>query len=893
MKKLSYLKILMCVLMFTISFSLMACSHTHKFGEWQIIKPATCTEDGLMQRKCKKDDTVETKTISKFGHDLTEWFQLSAATCTEDEVLKRECKNCTYTETSLGKLAHHSFGEWNEIIKANCDHVGEATRECSVCGEIETNVIPKTSHALSNWLQVQPATCFSVEILRRSCSNCDYFENKFGTTYLPHTYNSWEQVSPATCTSVEVSKRTCKFCTHYETKNGSTLLAHVYNDWFQLSPANCTNSEVLKHVCKNCEHYETKKGAVATGHSFTGWTLTSEPTCSTYGVETRSCNKCEKTETRNGSTLLPHVYGEWYELSPATCVKSQILKHECNNCSHYETMNSGDSLGGHLMGSWQQQSPATCTSEEILKRTCSRCSYKETKTGAEKLNHFYSEWEEVIAPSCVHTGTLARICLVCDKHETKPGDSYGDHSFTNWQVTIPKTCIHYETQKRKCLNCTLEETNVGTELGDHVFEEWHTHTPVTCTTNEILERFCEICSNRETTTGTLATGHDYYSTITNPTQNTLGFTTHTCKNCSNNYNDSYTCLITYEGDCRVATAPQVQAKIVNKDSTFESLNKLSNFNPITYKVNGTEIDESYVVNSSITVNVTWKTDTEVEFDSTLLKIKKLEELSASYNSSNKELRVLQYIMNRYYTGSDKSLWKVMCGTPDAGFETYVTSNQGNINVASLRSIPYITIPTTNEEVDIVHMFATMSSIFYNIVYSSINIENIIGATKADDVTGWAGDLVTLVQDLVETGYTGDALQAEAYRLLGASKSVDSQFRDQDLYADLDTINIYSIYKNTNATSISSVMEDYYYNKLQDRKTLAITNAFSSELSSGTIEQKAEKIVNRIKQNDFIEETFYTSLAGVTPLAPRKGVSTTEHAEQFKAAAIAFVTYLTT
>ncbi len=44
--------------------------HVHAFGEWTIIKDATCTEEGVKTRTCRLCSETETQTIEALGHEL-------------------------------------------------------------------------------------------------------------------------------------------------------------------------------------------------------------------------------------------------------------------------------------------------------------------------------------------------------------------------------------------------------------------------------------------------------------------------------------------------------------------------------------------------------------------------------------------------------------------------------------------------------------------------------------------------------------------------------------------------------------------------------------------------------------------------------------------------------
>ncbi len=56
-----------------IHYNFVPCTEVkhNAFGEWKVIKNATCTEDGLRQRVCSFDDFVQTQTVPALGHDFS------------------------------------------------------------------------------------------------------------------------------------------------------------------------------------------------------------------------------------------------------------------------------------------------------------------------------------------------------------------------------------------------------------------------------------------------------------------------------------------------------------------------------------------------------------------------------------------------------------------------------------------------------------------------------------------------------------------------------------------------------------------------------------------------------------------------------------------------------
>ena len=56
--------------------------HVHSWGEWELIKEASCTEEGLEQRVCSEDAThVETRSVEKLEHQWIDATYTQPKTC--------------------------------------------------------------------------------------------------------------------------------------------------------------------------------------------------------------------------------------------------------------------------------------------------------------------------------------------------------------------------------------------------------------------------------------------------------------------------------------------------------------------------------------------------------------------------------------------------------------------------------------------------------------------------------------------------------------------------------------------------------------------------------------------------------------------------------------------
>ena len=74
--------------------------HTHIYGEWQVIKDATCTEDGLLQRFCSLCNDAESDVISK-GHLWQEYKIDTEPTTVSNGSMSLHCARCNNIKGTL------------------------------------------------------------------------------------------------------------------------------------------------------------------------------------------------------------------------------------------------------------------------------------------------------------------------------------------------------------------------------------------------------------------------------------------------------------------------------------------------------------------------------------------------------------------------------------------------------------------------------------------------------------------------------------------------------------------------------------------------------------------------------------------------------------------------
>ena len=159
-------------------------THTHSFGEWEITKNPTCTDNGTKVCYCDCGET-QTEVIASFGHTPGDTVIENTinATCTVngsyDEVVYcsvEECKAQISRTTRLIEASGHLFGEWITIKEATRSEEGVKERSCT-CGEKETEIIHAKGSEGLEFTSNGDGTCYVSGI--GTCTDTDIIIPKF------------------------------------------------------------------------------------------------------------------------------------------------------------------------------------------------------------------------------------------------------------------------------------------------------------------------------------------------------------------------------------------------------------------------------------------------------------------------------------------------------------------------------------------------------------------------------------------------------------------------------------------------------------------------------------------------------------------------------------------
>ena len=106
----------------------------HSFGDWKIIKAATCTAEGTQTRTCEVCGKVETQTIKALGHkEVVD--KAVAATCTKTGLTEgKHCSACNAVIKAQETVPAKGHKYVDTVVKPTYTAQGYTLHKCSVCG---------------------------------------------------------------------------------------------------------------------------------------------------------------------------------------------------------------------------------------------------------------------------------------------------------------------------------------------------------------------------------------------------------------------------------------------------------------------------------------------------------------------------------------------------------------------------------------------------------------------------------------------------------------------------------------------------------------------------------------------------------------------------------------
>lgn len=136
------------------------CSHTVNDSDIKVLKKATCSEEGKVEKTCETCGYTWTESTPKIDHQYITSVQ-TVDTCEEkSEYTVEKCSMCGSIKETSKKLYYSAHDYQIESInkEPTCTEDGEYVYKCSKCGKTETKKLPATGHNIE-LVNAKAATC--------------------------------------------------------------------------------------------------------------------------------------------------------------------------------------------------------------------------------------------------------------------------------------------------------------------------------------------------------------------------------------------------------------------------------------------------------------------------------------------------------------------------------------------------------------------------------------------------------------------------------------------------------------------------------------------------------------------------------------------------------------
>ena len=559
----------------------------HDWNDWVTVTEETCTEDGLEKRTCKNAGCTESETqpIKAPGHTdqtltavaptctktgLTEGIKCSVCgetlqaqeevpalthdykavvtepTCTEDGYTTYTCQreNCghSYVDDYVDSTGH---SHTSVVTTApTCETDGLETFTCPGCGDVYTKVIPALQHDYKS--VVTAPTCNDKGYTTYTCSRCS---DSYVDDYVDaagHKYEETVTIEPD-CENKGEKTFTCSVCSEGTLGHSYTEEMDSLGHRWAYEPskdATCTEPGMSATAfCRRCGAEEEGQEIPALGHLLDNGIVTKEATCKEPGVRTFTCVRpgCTgHTETKE-IPQLPHTEKTVTGYA-ATCTETGLTDGvQCSVCETWITAQEEIPALNHPGKKTVTGYAATCTETGLTDgEYCETCeTWLTAQEGIPALNHPGKKTVTGYAATCTGAGlTDGEYCETCRTWltEQKPIDKLG-HTWGDWAQTKAPGCVTKGQERRDCENCDEFETRAVDAL-THNYEA--TVTLPTCEDKGYTTHVCTRCSDKYIDTYVDALEHDYKDEVTPPTCTEDGYTTHTCQreNCGYSFKDT-------------------------------------------------------------------------------------------------------------------------------------------------------------------------------------------------------------------------------------------------------------------------------------------------------------------------------------------------------------------
>lgn len=412
----------------------------------------TCTNRGIVRRKCSRCDETKKFNVNALGH-IEEAFEVPAtcvAAAKKDGIkcTREGCGEILKEATAYGNGLGHDYSVFVETVtEVTCTTDGEEIYKCSRCNATETRVVTKLGHDKSELMEVRvEPTCDVAGKGKFGCTRCNVW-SLLPIEKLGHSMEEY-RVKEATCTTVGHIFRVCSRCDMVATERVEAL-GHAAEK-LEATEATCTAAGATEgEKCSRCDEILTAQEVIPMlPHTWKSYEA-KEATCTEDGHS--AYQECEVCGTTQNKEVYPaaHQFEDYkctvcgardsscehdnavITVKKSTCTVAGSETFECPDCGYefVETL----ALAEHQ--EVDQSVPATCTTKGLVHKVCAVCGKDLQKYEVDMNDHINVDGKcdacgttlcthanvttETTASTCTQHGSKIETCTSCGKVTTK------------------------------------------------------------------------------------------------------------------------------------------------------------------------------------------------------------------------------------------------------------------------------------------------------------------------------------------------------------------------------------------------------------------------------------------------------------------------------------------
>ena len=511
--------------------SLDAGEHEHEFGAWEPHPAATCTEDGLLIRRCEVCGEREEEVLPALGHDYSE--TVVDPTCTVTGYTTHVCARCgdRYDDAFTDALGH----DWQQgdTIDPTCEAEGYTMYACARCGAAKAeDQVPALGHDWQPGETVAP-TCTAEGYTVYTCTRCGGELWQDFTPTIPHVDEDDDglcdvcekrlqyRITENQTIRVAITGGQLTYIRFIPALPGVATITSVSNEdtYGYLFDANMNqiasdddggsgNNFLLTRRMNAGEVYYIGVRYYSSGrsgsfevrvdykidcnHETTEPIPAVEPTCEDFGYTAGvRCAVCgEVLEGQTPIEPLKHDFAEVSRKEP-TETETGFIKYACVRCG-VTTQQKLPALGHD----WQlvEETEPTCEADGYKLYQCAYEDCDETlRETVPALGHTYGEWVVTKEPTCHAVGMTMSACTRCELAKAQYLPKL-EHAVVT-DAAVEPTCTSYGlTEGSHCILCgdvfTAQEL---LPMLPHT-EVYVDEIPATCTQKGVSAGVrCEVC----------------------------------------------------------------------------------------------------------------------------------------------------------------------------------------------------------------------------------------------------------------------------------------------------------------------------------------------------------------------------------------------------------------